>query len=177
MNAAALTGITVRPATYEDLPTIAELHVKAWQQAYIGQIDQSYLDSLDAAKRLDMWQQIFSKQDARHGLLLAEVAGHAAGFISYGPPREAAPPGSDVEIGALYTLSPYWSKGVGFRLFTTAHAHFKDQHYKQSYLWVLDTNHRAIESYRRWGGQFQEGLMNQLIGTKNVQEFCVVFDV
>ncbi|MBU6474840.1 MAG: GNAT family N-acetyltransferase [Alphaproteobacteria bacterium] len=168
--------IKIRSAAIDDLPALAALHVRAWQQAYVGQLEQSYLDSLDVTKRLEDWRQKFSGM--KGGILLACAPdGSLAGFLAYNPPREPVPEGCDIEIGALYTLQPYWSQGVGYRLYAAAQEIFKAQGRVQSCLKVLDSNSRAIAAYKRWGGIVRPGHADLQIGGKNVQELCVVFRV
>lgn len=167
-------GLTIRTATADDLPAVAALHVKSWQQAYAGQIDQSYLDSLDVAARLDMWQQLLARtEDPRFGLFVALKEDCLIGFISYVPPDSAD---GDIRIGALYLLQEVWSQGIGHQLFTQALKAFRTAGFKRPYLWVLDTNSRALQAYRRWGGKVDENRVKEArMGTQKVREFCITF--
>lgn len=175
---ASLPDLTIRPAVAEDLPAVAVLHVECWRQAYAGQVDQAYLDNLDTAARLEMWRQFFSKQDTdpRFRLLLAFQAERLVGFISYAPPDSAD---GDIRIGALYLLRDVWSRGIGYALFTQAMEAIRAAGFTRPYLWVLDTNERAIAAYRRWGGRVDDETAAKTfpLGTQTLRELCVRFSL
>jgi hypothetical protein len=51
----------VRPATVEDAPAIAAIHVRVWQYAYRGIVPDSFLDSLSSERRTDQWMAALSQ--------------------------------------------------------------------------------------------------------------------
>lgn len=166
--------VTVRRAASSDLPAIAEIHVKSWQQAYKGLIDQAYLDSLDVAKRLAVWHDIFAKQsEPGFNIFVAEINGTIIGFLSTSPPESE---NGDVYIGAVYLLQNSWSQGAGYKLFTRALEAFRAANFTRPYLWVLDTNALAINAYRRWGGKVVPGVVKESArGDTTLREICIIF--
>ena len=78
----------------EDLPDIAEVHVKSWQEVYVGQVPQGYLDGLNVDARQRKWQEGFAAdiKDGLPGLVVARCSGMAVGFISYGRARDGGVP-------------------------------------------------------------------------------------
>jgi hypothetical protein len=95
--------LSIAPATPEDLPDVARVHVDSWRQTYAGLVPQSYLDSLDVAARLQKWQDIFEqdRKDDLFGLFVARIGGIAVGFISFGRGRDQDR-GGLAEIFAIY---------------------------------------------------------------------------
>lgn len=47
----------VRHAVHQDIPKIAEIHVKSWQTTYQGIINQDYLDGLNIKDRKESWRK------------------------------------------------------------------------------------------------------------------------
>jgi GNAT superfamily N-acetyltransferase len=172
MAATMLGEIQISSASYEDLPEVARIHVAAWKRAYIGQVPQAHLDNLDVADRLRRWREQFSNH-AVSGLLVASVNNEMAGFICFGPARdeEMACWG---EIYAIYALESYWGNGLGYQLYKRACAELKSNSFLKAYLWVLDTNRRAIAAYERWGGVVESGRQkDHQVGGQPVKEVSI----
>jgi diamine N-acetyltransferase len=53
------------------------------------------------------------------------------------------------EISKLYILEWFCGKGIGYKLITLAEELIKFKGYKSVWLWVLDSNERAIAFYER----------------------------
>ena len=127
--------------TDEEIKGKAFVHWKAWQEAYPGMIRKEYLDRLT----IDKCEQIaFNWKD---GLLIAKDGERVAGFVGYGH-REEDPPEVG-EVFALYTLSEYYGKGVGFLLMKAALDRLSN--YTEICLWTLKKNRRAIRFYQKFG--------------------------
>jgi GNAT superfamily N-acetyltransferase len=172
-------NISLADATPADLPDVAHIHVRCWQESYVGQVPQAYLDGLDATARQRKWEELFDAvvKDGLPGLTVARCDGKLVGFISYSLARDNDRSGQG-EIYAVYLLKEYWNKGLGFRLFDTAGARFRAAGVIKAYLWVLDTNENAIRAYARWGGRIEPGYVkNHEIGGRAVKETLVSFDL
>jgi GNAT superfamily N-acetyltransferase len=110
-------------------------------------------------------------------LLIATVNNKTAAFICFGPPRDKDRHDFG-EIYAIYVLKEHWGRGIGYGLFKKACAGFADSGFQRAYLWVLDTNHRAIAAYERWGGVVERSsVKGHLIGTHPVKEVSVLFNL
>jgi GNAT superfamily N-acetyltransferase len=169
-------AIRVYPAGYEDLGDVARIHVTAWKQAYAGQIPQTYLDSLNEDQRLKQWQKHFSSQVVS-GVLLARVDQHLAGFISFGPARDEDRQDWG-EIYALYVLPRYWGNGTGHQPYQYARRELQRRGLTKAYLWVLESNHRALAAYRRWGGTVEpDRYKEDERGGLSVREIRVAFSL
>jgi hypothetical protein len=101
-----LDKLRISRASYDDLPEVAQIHVTSWKQTYVGQVPQAYLDNLDVARRLRLWQEQFPNRDLS-GLLIAKVNNTAAGFVCFGRARDEDRQDWG-EIYAIYVLKEGW---------------------------------------------------------------------
>lgn len=145
--------ILIRPYMQNDAAEVAAVHVQAWQQAYVGIIDTEILDALEVDAYKRRWQEGYDryKDDPTRGTLVAVTNNEVFGFLSYGPARDANSPIA-MEIYAVNIIKRYWGIGVGHALFAEARKKLQALKARQTYLWVLQDNHRAQNAYRRWGG-------------------------
>lgn len=145
--------VTIRAARATDAPGIAEVHVRSWQAAYAGLISQEYLDGLDPEPRRRGWERFLSATDRpRSGVIVADVGGAVAGFVSFGPTRDQdRDPVSVGEVGAIYLLAEVWGQGIGRDLMRAALERLEADGFSHATLWVLDTNERARRFYEAGG--------------------------
>lgn len=163
-------------ASYDDLSEVARIHVLSWKQTYIGQVPQAYLDNLDVAKRVRLWQEQFPNGNVS-GLLIAKVDDAPAGFVCFGRGRDEDRQDWG-EIYAIYVLKEHWGRGIGYGLHKNACSELQEDGFLRAYLWVLDTNHQAIAVYERWGGVVdRDRRKDHVIGGQPVKELSVIFDI
>jgi GNAT superfamily N-acetyltransferase len=143
------TAPTIRPATPDDAAGIAAVHVVSWQWAYRGKLPPEYLDSLDATRRVSMWERMITTDDSMT-VLVAEQSGEIIGFCSVGPAKGDAGPETG-ELHAIYLLERVKGTGVGSALITGGIAVLRRTGYRDAVLWVLESNELAIEFYERAG--------------------------
>ena len=136
-------GVTIRRATPDDAPALADLHLDGWDDAYTGLMDQSILDERRAnlTRRIERWREILAEP---HGNLLAVGPEGLVGFAGAGPGRDNDVD-LDLELMALYVRAAWWGTGIGYALLREAIGD------RAAYLWVLDGNDRAMAFYRRHG--------------------------
>src|SRR5579862_2491504 len=125
--------IRITPATWDDLPEIASIHVTSWQETYVGQVPQSHLDGLELDSRLRAWQEQFSTSGAPQ-ILLARVNDSPAGFICFGLGRDEDRMDA-AEIYAVYLLKQRWGSGIGYGLYRAACSQLRDRGFRRVYLW------------------------------------------
>jgi GNAT superfamily N-acetyltransferase len=139
-----------------DASGIADVHVRSWQVAYRGLIDQNFLDRLSHAEHLSMWRHRFEAADPDLHVLVAEAGGELIGFSSFGPSRDGDAGVSTAEVYAIYLAPEWFGTGVGRRLFDGAADMLVGLGFRDSTLWVLEVNHRARRFYEaagwRWDG-------------------------
>jgi GNAT superfamily N-acetyltransferase len=149
---------TIRPATAADVNTLAHLHVQGWRDSYAGLVGNDYIESLDERTRAGQWSEWL--RDGHGTALIAEDENRgAAGFVYFGRLRTPPPGMSGIrplytgEVYAIYTLAPYWRKGLGRTLMRAAAEGLAAMKHKSMCLWVLGGNERAIQFYKALGGQ------------------------
>ena len=121
----------------------------SWQQAYANVVPSEYLASLSVPAREASWQAQIQADIPR--VLVARGDGGVAGFVAYGPYRDAhAPPGWG-EIWALYVEPSSWSSGTGRALWLAAREQLRLQGTTTVALWVLSENLRGRRFYTAAG--------------------------
>lgn len=137
--------------TIKKMETPAEIegkgyvHWKAWQEAYRGLLPQDYLDGRTLEKCVKMAYQW------TENLLVAKDGDRVVGFVGYGVHRDDALPGTG-EVFAIYILSEYYGKKVGYALMQAALEKLSDC--PRIAVWVLKGNERAIRFYEKCGFRF-----------------------
>ena len=83
--------------------------------------------------------------------LLAKDKEKVVGFAVYGPSRDEDLMDAG-EVIAIYVLSEYYDRKIGYRLMNEAISRLKE--YNTIFVWVLEKNERAIRFYQRYGFEF-----------------------
>lgn len=144
--------LTIRAAGPADAAAIASVHVRSWQEAYVGIVSASYLEALDPQRATEQW-----RHHLEHGpadgvrTWLAQDGGRLLGFASMGPSRDEDAGRGDLEIYSIYLDPGTWGHGVARELMRTLIAEAGD--HTPLTLWVLAANERARHFYRRHGFQ------------------------
>ena len=144
---------TIRAATPADAPALADLHVRAWQWAYRGQLPDAFLDGLtaDLDRRAAFWRESLATPAADRRTWLAEVAGRLVGFADTGPCRDVDAPPDTAELNAIYLDRAAIGQGIGRALLAHATDDLRPRGYRAATLWVLATNARARRFYEAAG--------------------------
>ena len=109
-----LPDITFRKAVFDDLPRVADVHVRSWQGSFRGIAPDEFLDGMVIESRTERLRERFDRDN--YTMFIAEHRdGEIAGFIDFGPP--VLNTGSDVQIYSFYFLVPFQGLGLGRKLF------------------------------------------------------------
>ena len=138
---------TIRQATPKDAPQLAEIHVRAWQAAYRGQLDDDYLDGLEVQGRLEQHRRSLDEPRAGWRTWLAEDDGRTVGFAVTGPSEDADAERTTAEVYAIYLEPDRVGTGLGRGLFSHAIDDLRERGFDSVTLWVLETNDRARRFY------------------------------
>ncbi len=146
-----MSKVTFRPGGKKDAQTIAQLHIKSWQNSYRGILTDAFLDEAIVADRISFWTQRLVEEPGEHTyLLIAEQDGKAVGFVcaiieeheSWG-----------TLIDNLHVLSSAQGLGLGRELMRKAAGWIKQQDEGgDMYLWVYKENRQARAFYEKIGG-------------------------
>jgi ribosomal protein S18 acetylase RimI-like enzyme len=163
--------IHLRHATERDARAIAEVHVRSWQQAYRGQLPQSFLDSLSISDRAASWQRrLQTAPGADRPFWIAEVPGKVVGFVNTGPSRDDDTPSGTSEIYAIYVHPECWEKGIGTRLLERAVHDLRRHGYSSATLWCLATNAQARGFYERAKWRADGATKRETVGGVETEE-------
>jgi GNAT superfamily N-acetyltransferase len=142
-----------RPAVAADAGALADLHIRAWQWAYRGQMPDAFLDALaaDRERRAAWRRDRLARAADDERTWVVEIDGAIVGFADTGPSRDAdATPGT-AELLAIYLDQAVIGRGVGRRLLAHAVADLRQRGYRAATLWVLAGNERARRFYAAAG--------------------------
>ena len=145
---ARAAGIRLRHAGPADAEALAQVHVQAWREAYVGQLPVAVLQGLDPAKRAAMWRDAMG-QTAQ--VQLAIQNGNIVGFGASRPQSDAALPFAG-EISAIYVLRCAQRLGIGRRLMAAMAQDLLARSLPSASLWVMETNAPARRFYAELGG-------------------------
>ncbi len=132
----------------ENVPQMAALHVRCWQQAYRGIFPDSVLDNLSIAKRAEGWTRTLS--DPETFSPAARVDGQWVGFMHCGPTRQKQ---GDSEVYGIYVDQGHHRQGIGRHLMTLAFSNLRQRGYSSMVLRTITSNHRARRFYEAMGGR------------------------
>jgi RimJ/RimL family protein N-acetyltransferase len=140
----------IRDATAADAAAIAGIHVRAWQSAYRGMVDDMLLDGLSVAERTSDWTvrlRSTRSQGAIPFTLVGERDGEPLGFCNVARLDEDA----QATIGALYVEPEHLRTGLGGSLLQAALDRLYGAGTDDVVLWVLEANDSARAFYERFG--------------------------
>jgi ribosomal protein S18 acetylase RimI-like enzyme len=143
--------LTIREAGPKDAEPIASIHVRAWQGAYRGQLDDAYLDALTAEARLPTTRSMIEDAPADLRVWVADDGGAIVGFAVTGASQDADADRKTAELYAIYLEPDRLGSGVGRALFERAIGDLRERGFTAATLWVLESNDIARRFYERAG--------------------------
>jgi ribosomal protein S18 acetylase RimI-like enzyme len=141
----------VRIATLDDVVAISSIHVNAWKKAYIDVMPEAYLNSVTVKDRMSMWKKALSVP-GKGVYIVSEYKDKVQGFAVFGPARDEDISNTDAgELVAINVNPDTWSCGIGSALLHHVIASSHQKKWKSLYLWVIESNSRAIQLYESLG--------------------------
>ena len=145
----------IRCASPLDFADIARLHAASWKDAYQGMLPEAYLRDQVDDDLLGHWRrQEIGPEDC---VLVAFEEDELVGFIVVWMRDEPF-------IDNLHTAPSMRSKGVGAGLMSAAATILLEQGKKTAHLWVIVGNERALEFYKKLGGEVTETAVRDVFG-------------
>ena len=153
MNAQTPIGPFVRPAFPEDAEAIAKVHVKGWQEAYVGLLPQAVLDRQSVPYRLRLWSDYLKEPPGQRWTYVA--VDPALGIVGFVGATRAKPAlyGPAFKIPVLYILQSHARQGLGRRLMHELATALSGQGHGAVALWSLESNRPARAFYAAIGGK------------------------
>jgi len=161
----------IREAELADAPQLAQLHIKAWQIAYAGDMPDDYLLALNTEDRTRDWEAWIKVPSAKTTIVI-ERNRAVTGFCVFGPFQEVR--SRDRKIGEIIALNvhpEFWRCGYGRALCNTTFSKAKERQWNSLLLWTLKSNERAKAFYLSLG--FRRDAMERQVAvtdTFSVQE-------
>ena len=141
----------IREAVPKDARAIAQIHVRAWQAAYRGQLTDDYLDGLSVDDRLEQHRRSLEEPRAGWTTWVADEGEGPIGFAVTGPSEDADAGERTAEVYAIYLDPDRLGTGMGRRLFEHAVEDLRARGFDVATLWVLESNERARRFYEAAG--------------------------
>jgi len=165
----------IRQATFEDIISLARVHVDSWWETYKNIVSESYLYSLKYSDGAQKWARFIPRKEKKPGtLVITGNDGDVIGFCDYGPAREHEH-GIECEVYALYLLRKYHRQGIGQALFNSVKSEFKRLGVKSFYVCVLTAN-PFRDFYFKLGGEFIKSQQID-VGDRVLQEDLIYFEL
>jgi len=140
-----------RPATIDDAPAIARVHVASWRSTYRTLLPGDFLDSLDESGYTERWRRFIGDGESR--AYVVEDGGQVVGFASGGRER-AGEAGYKGELYAIYVLDDFQGRGHGQALVRAMVGGLREMDLDDMIVWVLRDNRPARNFYKRLGGTY-----------------------
>jgi GNAT superfamily N-acetyltransferase len=140
-----------RPATVDDAPAIARIHVTSWRSTYRTLLPGDFLESLSEAGYKERWTRFIDQGSSR--VYVVEHEGELVGFASGGRER-AGESGYGGELYAIYVLDAFQRRGYGRELVKSVVGGLRGMGLQDMIIWVLRDNEAARNFYERLGGVY-----------------------
>ena len=142
--------------TDEELCGRGYVHCTAWKESYRGIVCDRYLDTMTTEATTAR------ARNFPENTIVAKDKDKVIGFAVYSPSRDEDLPDAG-EVDAIYVLSEYYSRKVGYRLMNEAISRLSE--YNTFFVWVLKKNERAINFYHKYGFEFDGCKKEWTLGT------------
>lgn len=164
--------LRVRDIRLADCDAVASIHVRGWQAAYRGIMDQYFLDTLDVNQRAERWRSNLSSGNCPINLLVEN--GH--GIVAFGGGGQNRTPDlipeTTGELWALYTDPDYWGQGSGGVLIEE----FRRRLGTSYCVWVARENRVGRRFYEKQGGKILPAIKDETVGGAVVPHIAYLFE-
>lgn len=141
----------IRPATLNDAPAIARVHVSSWRSTYQGLLPDDFLASLSEESYAERWNRVIGESTSK--VFVAEDGAELVGFASGGRER-AGEPDYEGELYAIYVSEGAQRRGFGRELVRATVGGLRELGLGDMIIWVLRDNGPARSFYERLGGAY-----------------------
>lgn len=143
--------IKIRNVEECDIESVVDIQITGWQAAYIGIIDQDFLDSMDRVSRIEKRKATYKDSP----FIVAENDDkEIVGFARY-TYDVASDEDKDYEseLRALYVRPDLKKQGIGRLLFEYIKTDMIKHGKNKMILWCLKENYPSRRFYEKMGGQ------------------------
>lgn len=143
--------VFLRDATNQDAPGIAALHASSWRNAYRGALSEAYLAGDIEGDRMAVWRKRLDHPSGNQRVAVAEDDGALVGFACWYL-------NDDTHWGSMldniHVCKEHQGQGAGRLLMrAVAQSCVETASSFGFYLWVIQSNDRALRFYHALGGK------------------------
>jgi ribosomal protein S18 acetylase RimI-like enzyme len=144
----------IRRATQSDLQDIAAIHVESWKDSYSGVLSAEFMAGQIDRDLAQYWSEIEIQNE---DIVLVAEENSLVGFVAvWCRPMPF--------IDNLHVRPSQRSKKVGSALMKAVAKELINTGHKTAYLWVFESNEKAIRFYERLGGTQKEQARKNVFG-------------
>ena len=144
----------IRRATQSDLQGIATIHVESWKDSYSDVLPEEFMAEQIDRDLAEHWSEL---QIQNGDLVLVAEEDSLVGFVAvWCRPIPF--------IDNLHVRPSHRSKKLGSALIKAAAKELINKGHKTAYLWVFESNEKAIRFYERLGGVQKEQARKAVFG-------------
>jgi GNAT superfamily N-acetyltransferase len=160
---------SVRPARPADVPALADVQVRAWQQAYADLLPRAVLDALTAEQLDPHWRRAVSEPpSARHAVFVACAGPAVVGFAATAPCGDPDASPTDGELVALEVDPAHRGSGHGSRLLAASADTLREMGFETIRSWCPDGDPARAE-FLSDAGLRSDGAWRELRGPDGSQ--------
>ena len=146
--------MNIRHTTQSDFQEIVDIHIESWKDSYSDVLPAEFLDMQINRDVLRHWNEVEIQNE---DVILVAEENLLIGFIAvWCRPTPI--------IDNLHVRPSMRSKKVGTALMRAVAKELINQGHKTAYLWVFESNGKAIQFYERLGGIKKEQSMKTVFG-------------
>lgn len=146
--------------------------MRTWQECYVGQISQDFLDGLKIDESTAAWEERAERiaEWPCPDLLVLDDDGAVIGFAGVGASRDQGASPTTGELQGIYLRREHWGQGKGSQLLVASVARLREIGYRLATLWVLESNIRARQFYESRGWNPDGEQKREILGGESVTE-------
>ncbi|MBT8358710.1 MAG: GNAT family N-acetyltransferase [Deltaproteobacteria bacterium] len=144
----------IRSATQSDHQALADIHIESWKDSYSDVLPQEFLAGQIDLALVKHWNEIDMQNE---DIILVAEEKSLIGFVAvWCRPLPF--------IDNLHVRPSHRSKKIGSKLMKAVAKELIHNGHKTAYLWVFESNEKAIQFYERLGGVQKEQSIKTVFG-------------
>ena len=142
--------IIIRDIKESDIPSVVDIQMNGWKEAYKGIIDDVVLDAMNRNEKIERMKTNYQEDYFK----VVELDNEVVGFARYYSDNRFSPDYPiDCEIVALYIKPELKYHGIGTKLVKYIINEFKKMKKEKMIIWCLKENYPSRKFYEKMGGK------------------------
>lgn len=144
-----MPSYTIRPATTKDAKTVADLHLRAFDEIYQALVPQEFFKPQNKTESLAYWRDAIEYGEPQ--VLVALEGDTIIGFVGFDRSRDERTKPTVGELWAMVVEPSYRGTGAGLALWDAAREGLLDEDCTQVTVWLPLGNERALRFHELAG--------------------------